>query len=64
MAWNMWEALPTLYWRVKVNGKWIYERANFIEVDRYEFVDGDVSAIVKLFWPEIPEGEGADESEH
>lgn len=59
----MWEAVPTLYWRVKENGKWKYERANFIEVDRYEFEDGDISAIVKLFWPEISTGEEGESDE-
>jgi len=26
----MWEAEPTLVWRVKRNGKWRYERARFM----------------------------------
>ncbi len=26
----MWEVEPTLYWRVKRNGKWRYERARFV----------------------------------
>ncbi len=30
---TMWEAEPTLYWRVKRNGKWTYERARFVLVD-------------------------------
>ena len=30
----MWEVEPTLYWRVKRNGEWRYERARFSIVDR------------------------------
>lgn len=26
----MWEAEPTLYWRVKRDGKWSYERTRFV----------------------------------
>lgn len=31
---NMWEVEPILYWRVKRDGKWSYERARFAIVDR------------------------------
>ena len=30
----MWEVEPTLYWRVKRDGKWRFERARFSIVDR------------------------------
>ena len=30
----MWEVQPTLYWRVKRNGKWSFERTRFTVVDR------------------------------
>jgi hypothetical protein len=30
----MWEVEPILYWRVKRDGKWSYERARFAIVDR------------------------------
>lgn len=36
----MWEAEPTLYWRVKRSGVWSYERARFIlNRDRYIIVE-------------------------
>ena len=33
----MWEVQPTLYWRVKRQGVWKYERARFAQVDRNLF---------------------------
>lgn len=40
---NMREAEPVLYWRVKVNGEWKFERANWKplqikHLSRHEFV--------------------------
>lgn len=28
----MWEVEPTLYWRVKRDGEWRYERTRFVQV--------------------------------
>ncbi len=44
---TMWEAEPTLYWRVKRNGKWTYERARFVTLAFNEYI----------IEPPIPEGE-------
>ena len=53
----MWEAVPRLYWRVKIDNRWKYVPAEFEELDRYKFVElvggAMVSAIVRLHWPQI-----------
>ena len=49
----MWEVEPTLYWRVKRNGKWSYERCRFAIVDRN---------LLAVEFP-IPEQTESDESE-
>ncbi len=50
----MWEVQPTLYWRVKRNGKWSFERTRFTIVDRN---------LIAVEYP-IPESvESGDESE-
>ncbi len=41
----MWDVEPTLYWRVKRDGVWMYERA------RFAHVDGNLIAIE---WPRPP----------
>ncbi len=48
---NMWEAEPTLYWRVKRNGKWRYERANFVRMC-------DIN--VNEYWIELPRPPGGE----
>lgn len=50
----MWEVMPTLYWRLKINGKWTWRKAEV----RFD-VPGD---IVEVRYPEIDYNEG-DESE-
>ena len=42
----MWEAEPTLYWRVKRNGKWSYERTRYV-------INQDYSIVVE--YPKPPE---------
>ncbi len=45
---NMWDAEPTLYWRVKRGDKWVYERARFAHVDRN---------LIAIEWPKPPQDE-------
>ncbi len=48
-ATTMWEVEPTLYWRVKKNGKWTWVRAKYseIECDRYpKYTD------IRVYYPE------------
>lgn len=47
----MWDAEPILYWRVKRNGEWRYERARFAVVDR------NLIAIEFPVPPEVDESE-------
>ncbi len=48
----MWEVEPTLYWRVKKNGKWTWVRAQVEEVNRR-----DGFYLVEVAWPEVNESE-------
>ena len=41
----MWDAEPILYWRVKRDGKWVFERARFAHVDRN---------LIAIEWPSPP----------
>ncbi len=47
----MWEVEPTLYWRVKKNGKWTWVRAEVIVDDPYG------SPVVARLIPEDVESE-------
>ncbi len=29
----MWDVVPTLYWRVKRNGVWKYERTSYVQIE-------------------------------
>ncbi len=52
----MWEVEPTLYWRVKKNGKWTWVRAIYdLHEDRFD-ITGPDGELVTLWWP-TPEGE-------
>ena len=62
----MWQALPRLYWRVKIGDEWKYVPAHFEELDRYQFEEDlrtSVSNIVRLHWPPFPEGEEGESDE-
>ncbi len=61
---TMWEAEPTLYWRLKKNGKWTYERAHFVILRPYSLPGGSrvVSTIILEVQAPIRERE-YDESE-
>lgn len=50
----MWEAEPTLYWRVKRDGVWTYERA------RFAIVEGN---LLMVEFPRFESDESGDESD-
>ena len=57
---NMREAEPVLYWRVKVNGEWKYERANWHPYEIKQIGPHEHVYLCDLWPPELFE---VDESE-
>lgn len=50
----MWEAMPILYWRVKVNGKWKFQKARAARTDM---------GLYAVEPPYLKQSESGDESE-
>ncbi len=53
----MWEVEPTLYWRVKENGKWTYRRAKWMRYLRHpnDMCEDDYIVIAAEY--PVPQGE-------